>query len=133
MIRQANVRRRKHEPYKKSLNSPGTKKGDIFESKVKSMNTIFLTSRRLFSKNSSWQVSQFRILPENVERLRPDLWRQKNWLLHKDNASSHTSFFTMEFFTNSMNVVPIHSTVLFPRLKMNLKGRHFVTIEMIEA
>jgi hypothetical protein len=35
---------------------------------------------------------------ENVRRLRPELWRQNNWLLHHDNASSHTSFFTREFF-----------------------------------
>jgi hypothetical protein len=26
-----------------------------------------------------------------------ELWRQKNWLSHHDNAPSHTSFFSMEF------------------------------------
>jgi hypothetical protein len=30
---------------------------------------------------------------ENVQKLRPELWQQKNWLLHhNNNASSHTSF-----------------------------------------
>jgi hypothetical protein len=30
-------------------------------------------------------------LRENLQRLRPELWQQKNWLLHHDNAQSHTS------------------------------------------
>jgi hypothetical protein len=38
---------------------------------------------------------------ENMRRLRPEIWRQKNWLLHDDNKPSHTSFFTSEFFSNS--------------------------------
>jgi hypothetical protein len=32
-----------------------------------------------------------------------------------------------------MNVVPIHPTFLFLRLKIKLKGRHFNKIEVIEA
>jgi hypothetical protein len=44
---------------------------------------------------------------ENVRRLCPKLGRQKNWLLHHDNAHSHTSFFIKEFLTkNNMTVVP---------------------------
>jgi hypothetical protein len=30
-------------------------------------------------------------------RLRRELWRQKNWLLHHDTAPSHSSFFTRQF------------------------------------
>jgi hypothetical protein len=41
-----------------------------------------------------------------VQRLLPKLWWQKNWLLHHDNAPSHTSFFTREFFTKNVTVVP---------------------------
>jgi hypothetical protein len=33
-----------------------------------------------------------------VRTFRRELWRQKNWLLHHDNAPSHTSVFTREFF-----------------------------------
>jgi hypothetical protein len=39
-------------------------------------------------------------LCEKVRRLRPELLRHENWLLHHDNAPSHTSFFTREFLTN---------------------------------
>jgi hypothetical protein len=76
-------------------------------------------------------------LRENVRRLRSELWRQKNWLLHHDNAQSHTSLFNRQFFgekKNNMTVVP-HPRNLstFPRLKIKLKGSHFYTIEVNEA
>jgi hypothetical protein len=56
-------------------------------------------------KNSSWQETVnaayycdvLRQLRENVRRLRPKLLRQKNWLLHHENAPSHISFSTREF------------------------------------
>jgi hypothetical protein len=70
-----------------------------------------------------------------VQRLWPKLWRQKNWMLHHDNALSHTSFFTREFFTkNNMTIIskPPHF-FLFPWLGIELKGYHFATIELIEA
>jgi hypothetical protein len=37
----------------------------------------------------------------NMRRLRPELLRQMNWLLHQDNASSHTSLFSREFLTKT--------------------------------
>jgi hypothetical protein len=73
-------------------------------------------------------------LHENVQTLRPKLWRRKNWLLHYDSASSHTSFFTMKLFAkNSMTVIPTHPALLFSQLKIKLKGRHFDTTEVIKA
>jgi hypothetical protein len=42
-----------------------------------------------------------------VRRLRPELWRQNNWLLHHDITPPYISIFAMEFFTKSnMAVVP---------------------------
>jgi hypothetical protein len=68
-----------------------------------------------------------------VRRLRPELWRQNNWLFHHNNVQSNTFFLTWEFFTkNNMTVVHDYFS-LFPRLKTKLKGRHFNTIEVIEA
>jgi hypothetical protein len=48
--------------------------------------------------NSTYYCHALRRLPENVRRLRPELWQQNNWLLHHDKAPSHTSFFTKDFF-----------------------------------
>jgi hypothetical protein len=48
-----------------------------------------------------WRVS------ENVRRLHPNFGgKKKNWLLHHDNASSHTSFITGEFFNKNNMTVP---------------------------
>jgi hypothetical protein len=66
-----------------------------------------------------------------VQRLRPELWRQKNWLLHDDNTAPRISFLTREILTrNYMTFVP-HPRYFspFPRLKY----RHFDPIEVIEA
>jgi hypothetical protein len=48
--------------------------------------------------HSAYYCHVWRRLREHVRRLRPELWQQKNWLLHDDNASSHTSFFTLFCF-----------------------------------
>jgi hypothetical protein len=56
--------------------------------------------------NSVYYSDVLRRLCKNVRRLRSEPWRQKNWLLHHDNAPSNTSFFTKELFTkNNMAVV----------------------------
>jgi hypothetical protein len=45
-------------------------------------------------------------LRENVRRLRPELWRQNNWLSHHANAPSHASFFTWELLTKNTTTHP---------------------------
>jgi hypothetical protein len=73
-------------------------------------------------------------MSENVRRLRPELWQQKNWLLHHDSSPSQTHFLARESLTeNSMTVVPHPSySSLFPRLKVKVKCRHFYANEVIE-
>jgi hypothetical protein len=77
--------------------------------------------------NFSYYYDVLRRLRENMRRLRLELWRQKNWLLHHDYAPSHTSCFTREFLTkNNLTVVPhLPYFSLFPRFKVNLKGLQF--------
>jgi hypothetical protein len=54
--------------------------------------------------------------------------------LYRDNAPSHTSIFTKEFFTkNNMTLVTTHPTFPFPRLKIREKGLRLDTIEVIQA
>jgi hypothetical protein len=76
-------------------------------SKVKSMLIIFFYIKGTVHKevalagqtvNSAYYCDVLRRLHENVRRLRHELWRQGNWLLHHDNALSYTPFFTREFF-----------------------------------
>jgi hypothetical protein len=58
--------------------------------------------------NSTYYCDVLRQLNENVQILHPDLWQQKNWLLHHYDPPSHTSFFTMEFLTKSNMTVISH-------------------------
>jgi hypothetical protein len=84
--------------------------------------------------NSACYSELLRQLHEYVRRLCSKLWRQKNWLLHQDSAPSHSSFFIREFLTkNSMTVIPHLPYFSLPRFKIELKGHHYDTIEVIEA
>jgi hypothetical protein len=72
---------------------------------------------------------------ENVRRFYPEIWRQKNWLLHHDNVPSHIFSFTSEFYTQNNTIVITHPPYisLFTRLKIKLKGRHFDIVKVIET
>jgi hypothetical protein len=90
-----------------------TKKARQMKRKVKSMLNIFFGIKGIVHKefvqagqtaNSTYYGDVLRRLHENLRRLRPELWRQRNSLLHYDNAPSHTSFCTREFLTNNFSV-----------------------------
>ena len=69
-------------------------------------------------------------------------WEQ-TWLLHHDNAPSHTSVLTQQFLAeNKMSVIPqppySHDLATcdffqFSKIKLKLKGRWFDSIEKIQA
>jgi hypothetical protein len=118
------------------------KKARQVKGKVKSMLIIFFDIKGIVHRefalagqpvNSAYYCDVLRRPCKNVRKLRPELWRQTNWLLHH-NTPFHTSFFTMECFTrNNRTDVSTHLTFLFHRLKIKLKDRHFDTIEVIEV
>jgi predicted acetyltransferase len=72
-----------------------------------------------------------------------DLWREQTWLLHHDNAPSHTSILTQQFLVKyKMAVIPhrpyspdlaLCDFFLFKKMKLKLKGCWFDTIEEIQA
>jgi uncharacterized protein CbrC (UPF0167 family) len=58
--------------------------------------------------NSPYYCEVLQRVRENVRRPLFERWRQKNWLLHHDNASSRTSFVTRECLTkNNMAVTSV--------------------------
>jgi hypothetical protein len=71
--------------------------------------------------NSTYYCDVLRWLHENVRRIRPELWWQKSWLLHHNNALA----FTREHFIKNNMSSPTHPThlicpfvtFLFPQLK----------------
>jgi hypothetical protein len=85
----------------------------------------------------------WRRLRENVRRRRPELWREQTWLIHHDNAPSHTSVVTGQFLAKHKIIVIPHAPYspdfapcdffLFQKMKLKLKVRRFDTIEEIQA
>jgi hypothetical protein len=81
--------------------------------------------------NSAYYCDVLRWLRENVRKLRPELWRRKDLVLHRQRTVSYS--FTKEFSTKWNTIVVPYSLYSspFPRLKINAKIRHFDTIEVI--
>jgi hypothetical protein len=90
-----------------------------------SMKTV---SKQPMSSQISYGL--LRRLRENVQRKRPELGRNHNWL-HRDNTPAPTSLKTTEFVTNNMVIIPhlpympdlaLCDFALFTKLNMKLKG-----------
>jgi hypothetical protein len=85
--------------------------------------------------NSTYYCGALRRLRENMQRLCPELWRQKK----TDCCITITHHFTFPF-CQGLSGQKKHECCSHPlyfspflRLKMKLKGGHFDTTEMIEA
>jgi hypothetical protein len=101
-------------------------------SSVSTSGRIFVRSPLTLQASCSGYCDILQWLGKNVQGLLPELWWQKNWLLHQ-NALFHTSFFTRELFLSKTTWLssPTHPTFLYPQLKIILKGHHFDTTEVI--
>jgi len=93
--------------------------------------------------NGNFYCKVFGQLRENVGCKWPETWKNRDWLLHHDNAPAHTSLVVRELLTkNNMTTVPhpAYSPNLSPcdfymfrKMKLRLKGQRFVSIEEIHA
>lgn len=125
-------------------NEPKPKKPRQSRSKIKVMLTVFFDSQGVVhseflpegqSVNAEYYLSV-------LKRLREDLWDNKSWFLHHDNAPAHTSRLVRDYLTkNNVNIVPQApyspdmapcDFFLFPKLKLPLRGKHFQSIEVIK-
>jgi len=84
--------------------------------------------------NGKFYCEVLRRLRENVRRKWPEMWKNEDWLLHHDNAPAHTSLvvFPVSQPAYSPDLAP-RDFCVFPKMKLWLKGRHFVSIEEIQA
>ena len=106
----------------KSSMSPRPKKARQVKSNFKSMINTFFDIKGFVHKefvttgrtvNSGFYCEVLQRLHEKVLRHRPQLWREQTWLLHHDNASSHTSVLTHQFLAkNKIAFIPTHHTPL---------------------
>jgi hypothetical protein len=93
--------------------------------------------------NSGFYCDILRLLRENVQRHRPELWQEQTWLLHHNNTPSHTFVLTQKFLVRNLMAVIPHALYtpdlapcdffLFPKMKLKLKGRQFDVNEGIQA
>ncbi|CAD6995928.1 unnamed protein product [Ceratitis capitata] len=57
--------------------------------------------------NKEYYLQVMRNMLEVIRQKRPDLWKNKNWLLHQDNAPAHTSLFVRDFLAkNNILMMP---------------------------
>jgi histone-lysine N-methyltransferase SETMAR len=81
-------------------------------------------------------------LKDAVCRKSPELWENQTWMLRHDNAPVHASLLIRSYLTKHETYVVPHPPYspdlapadfyLFPKLKTNLNGRRFQTIEEIQ-
>jgi len=91
--------------------------------------------------NGNFYCEVLRRLRENVSHKWPEIWKNRDWLLHHDNAPAHTLLVVREFLTkNNPTTIPhpAYSPQLapcyfyvFPKMKLQFKGQCFVSSEEI--
>ncbi|UYV78768.1 hypothetical protein LAZ67_16002686 [Cordylochernes scorpioides] len=131
---------------------PRPKKARQVRSNVKVLLTVFFDCRGVVhheflpqsgTVNKEYYLQVMRNLRETIRQKRPDLWKNKNWLLHHDNAPAHTSLLVRDFLAKNNTLMmsqPPYSPdlapcdfFLFPKLKRPMKGRRYATLDEIKT
>ncbi|UYV74404.1 hypothetical protein LAZ67_11003429 [Cordylochernes scorpioides] len=131
---------------------PRPKKARQVRSNVKVLLTVFFDCRGVVhheflpqgrTVNKEYYLQVMRNLREAIRQKRPDLWKNKNWLLHHDNAPAHTSLLVRDFLAKNNTLMmpqPPYSPdlapcdfFLFPKQKRPMKGRRYATLDEIKT
>ncbi|GFW74558.1 mariner Mos1 transposase [Trichonephila clavipes] len=125
---------------------PRPKKARISKSRIKTMIIVFFDIRGIVhcefvlqgqTVNSAFYLEVLRRLKRRIARVKADI--KDTVKLHHDNATSHTAFIITNFLARSNTpVIPYSPDLapcdffLFPRLKREMKGKHWDTMENIQ-
>ncbi|UYV81600.1 hypothetical protein LAZ67_20001670 [Cordylochernes scorpioides] len=131
---------------------PRPKKARQVRSNVKVLLTVFFDCRGVVhheflpqgrTVNKEYYLQVMRNLREAIGQKCSDLWKNKNWLLHHDNAPAHTSLLVRDFLAKNNTLMmpqPPYSPdlapcdfFLFPKLKRPMKGRRYATLDEIKT
>ncbi|UYV75508.1 hypothetical protein LAZ67_13000431 [Cordylochernes scorpioides] len=131
---------------------PRPKKARQVRSNVKVLLRVFFDCRGVVhheflpqgrTVNKEYYLQVMRNLREAIRQKRPDLWKNKNWLLHHDNAPAHTSLLVRDLLAKNNTLMmpqPRYSPdlapcdfFLFPKLKRPMKGRRYATLDGIKT
>lgn len=128
----------------RAKNEPKPQKSRQSRSKIKVLLTVFFDYRGVVhyeflpdgqTVNKEYYLGVMRRLREAIRQKRRDLWQNNSWILHHDNAPSHTAIIVSEFLakhsTNIISQAPYSPDMapcdffLFPRLKLPLRRKRF--------
>ncbi|UYV63421.1 hypothetical protein LAZ67_2004019 [Cordylochernes scorpioides] len=128
------------------------KKARQVRSNVKVLLTVFFDCRGVVhheflpqgrTVNKEYYLQVMRNFREAIRQKRPDLWKNKNLLLHHDNAPAHTSLLVRDFLAKNNTLMmpqPPYSPdlapcdfFLFPKLKRPMKGQRYATLDEIKT
>ncbi|UYV79128.1 hypothetical protein LAZ67_17001194 [Cordylochernes scorpioides] len=131
---------------------PRPKKARQVRSNVKVLLTVFFDCRGVVhheflpqgrTANKEYYLQVMRNFREAIRQKRPDLWKNKNWLLQHDNAPAHTSLLVRDFLAKNNTLMmpqPPYSPelapcvfILFPKQKKPMKGRRYATLDEIKT
>ena len=130
-------------PNGRAQESQDRKKHAKFD-KMSSLLTVFVDYRGLVHQaflpqsrtvNKEYYLEVMCRLQEAIWRKRPELWKNNSWLLHHDNAPTHSSLLVRDFLAKNNTIMPQPpyspdlapcDFFLFPKLKKPMKGRRFV-------
>ncbi|XP_018046790.1 PREDICTED: histone-lysine N-methyltransferase SETMAR-like [Atta colombica] len=115
----------RHQASEWKASKPRPKKSR-FQSKKKAMLTVFMDYKGIVhyeflpedqTVNKEYYLGVMRCLREAVRQTRKDLWANNSWILHHDNAPSHSAIIIREFLTkNETNTIqqPLNSPDMAP-------------------
>ncbi|UYV69087.1 hypothetical protein LAZ67_6002340 [Cordylochernes scorpioides] len=131
---------------------PRPKKAHQVRSNVKVSLTVFFDCRGEVHHeflpqgrkvNKEYYLQVMRNLREAIRQKRRDLWKNKNWLLHHDNAPAHISLLVRDFLAKNNTLMmpqPPYSPdlapcdfFLFPKLKRPMKRQCYATLDEIKT
>nr|CAI5864484.1 unnamed protein product [Callosobruchus analis] len=131
--------------------SPRPKKARLVKSNLKTLLICFFDCRGVVhaelvlsgqTVNQQFYLDVLKRLREKIRKKRADLWRTGDWFFHHDNAPAHTALSIRQFLTKNGMTPIVHPPYspdlapcdffLFPRLKRDMKGKRFATVEEVK-
>jgi len=131
-------------------NSPRSQKWRFQKLKVKTMLIVFFYYEGIVHRefipegskvNGAFYQSVLDHLCKKIARVRLSLWKDRSFFLLHDNVTAHSAAINTQFLARKMVLVLSHfpyspdlsplDYFMFPKLKMELKGDRFASIEEI--
>ncbi|KAG5331644.1 MOS1T transposase, partial [Acromyrmex charruanus] len=92
--------------------------------------------------NQTYYLTVLATLRERVRKKRSELWKNKSWILHQDNAPAHNALSVKRYLAARGTPVLEHAPYspdlapcdffLFPKIKSALKGIRFESMEEVK-